>query len=82
MAVSYATYLVATSCILHNICEFRRDDVLTNWLDDVQASVHQPDSITLTGENDEADSDAASIRGVLAQFFLTEEGRYISYGRE
>ena len=82
MTVSSATYLVAASCILHNICELRRDDFLENWLDEVQASVHQPDNITLTGENDEAESDAASIRDVLAQFFLTAEGRYIGYGRE
>ena len=59
MAVSSATYLVAASCILHNICELRRDDFLENWLDEVQASVHQPEHITLTGENDEAESDAA-----------------------
>ena len=82
MAVSSATCLVAASCILHNICELRRDDFLENWLDDVQASAHQPDNITLTGENDEAESDAASIRDVLAQFFMTTEGRYIGYGRE
>lgn len=82
MAVSSATYLVAASCILHNICELRRDDFLESWLDEVQASVHQPDNITLTGENDEAESDAASIRDVLAQFFLTAEGSYIGYGRE
>ena len=55
---------------------------LENWLDDVHVSVHQPDNITLKGENDEAESDAASIRDVLAQFFLTAEGRYMSYGRE
>ena len=73
---------MAASCILHNICELRRDDFLENWLDEVQASVHQPDNITLTGENDEAESDAASIRDVLAQFFLTAEGSYIGYGRE
>ena len=82
MAVSSATYLVAASCILHNFCELRIDDFLENWLDDVQASVHQPYNITLTGENDEAESNAAGIRDVLAQFFLTAEGRYIGYGRE
>ena len=82
MAVSSAPYLVAASCILHNICELRRDDFLENWLDDVQASVHQPENITVTGENDEAENDSASIRDVVAQFFMTAEGRYIGYGRE
>ena len=74
MTVSSATYLVAASCILHNICELRRDDFLENCLDEV----HQPDNITLTGENDEAESDAASIRDVLAQFFLTAESLFSS----
>ena len=73
---------MAASCILHNICELGRDDFLENWLDDVQGSVYQPDKIILTGENDEADSDAASIQDVLAQFFLTAEGSYIGYGHE
>lgn len=82
MTVISATYLVAASCILHNICELRRDDLSDNWLDDVLASVHQPDKITLTGENDEAESNAASIRDVLAEFFLTAEGSHIGYDRE
>ena len=82
MAVNSATYLVAASCILHNICEFRRDDFLESWLDDVQASFHQPDNIPLAGENDETESDAASIRDVLARFFMTAEGSYTGYGRE
>ena len=82
MAVSSATYLVAASCILHNICELRRDDFLESWLDVVQASFHQPDNIPLAGENDETESDAASIRDVLARFFMTAEGSYIGYGRE
>ena len=39
MAVASTTYLVAASCILHNICEFRRDDFLEQWLEDAAETV-------------------------------------------
>ena len=32
MAVESVTYLAAASCVVHNICELRRDDFFQEWL--------------------------------------------------
>lgn len=68
MAVRSACYLVAASCILHNICELRKDDFLEERLEDVHNAVEQPDNIR--------DRDA------LAVFFTTPEGRTLGSGSE
>ena len=68
MAVRSACYLVAASCILHNICELRKDDFLEEWLEDVHNAVEQPD--------------ASNIRDALAVFFTTPEGRTLDSGSE
>jgi len=34
MAVGSARYLVAASCIFHNICELRRGEFLEKWRDE------------------------------------------------
>lgn len=36
MAVDSTCYLVVASCILHNICELKRDAFLEEWLEDIQ----------------------------------------------
>ena len=67
-----ACYLVAASCILHNICELRKDDFLEEWLEDVHNAVEQPNNIPLANQRER---DAPNIRDALAVFFMTPEGR-------
>ena len=52
MAVRSACYLVAASCILHNICELRKDDFVEEWLEDVHNAVEQPDNIPLANQRE------------------------------
>ena len=66
MAVSYVCYLVAASCILHNICELRKNDFLEEWLEDVHNVGEQPDNIPLANQRER---DASNIRDALAVFF-------------
>ena len=79
MAVRSACYLVAASCILHNICELRKDDFLEEWLEDVHNAVEQPDNIPLANQRER---DASNIRDALAVFFTTPEGRTLGSGSE
>ena len=79
MAVESACYLVAASCILHNICELRKDDFLEEWLEDVHNAVEQPDNISLAIQRGK---DASNIRDALAVFFTTPEGRTLGSGSE
>ena len=78
-AVRSACYLVAASCILHNICELRKDDFLEEWLEDVHNAVEQPDNIPLANQRER---DASNIRDALAVFFTTPEGRTLGSGSE
>ena len=71
--------MVAASCILHNICELRKDDFLEEWLEDVYNAVEQPDNIPLANQRER---DASNIRDVLAVFFTTPEGRTLDSGSE
>ena len=79
MAVRSACYLVAASCILHNICELRKDDFLEEWLEDVHNAVEQPDNIPLANQRER---DASNIRDALAVFFTKPEGRTLDSGSE
>ena len=81
MEVASATYLVAASCILHNICELRRDDFLQEWLEEVQRdAIVQPDSIPLIIPDGQIERDASIIRDTLGKFFMTAEGQNIGSG--
>ena len=77
MAVESATYIVAASCVVHNVCELRRDDFLQEWLD-VREETNQPDNIGVQARDHE--SDASIIRDTLAEYFLNEEGRNLGIG--
>lgn len=76
MAVRSVCYLVAASCILHNVCELRKDDFLEEWLEDVHNVV---DNTPLTNQRER---DASNIRDALAVFFTTPEGRTLGSGSE
>ena len=69
MAVDSASYLVAASCIVHNICELRRDDFLEKWLEDIETAIEQPDHVPLAVGDKETERDATRIRDTLARFF-------------
>ena len=81
MVVQSVTYLVAASCILHNICELRRDDFFQEWLE-VCNNIDQPEIIPLPNEavDRQHESDASIVRGTLAQYFRTVEGQNIGRG--
>ena len=70
------------SCIVHNICELRRDFILEGWLEDVGTAVEQPDNIPLAVQERQTERDASSIRDALALFFMSAEGRHIGSGCE
>ena len=77
VTIDSATYIVAASCVVHNICELRRDNFLHEWLDDVREGDNQPDNAVQIRDNE---SDASIIRDTLAEYFLTEEGRNMGIG--
>ena len=81
MVVQSVTYLVAASCILHNICELRRDDFFQEWLE-VCNNIDQPGIIPLPNEavDRQHESDASIVRDTLAQYFRTVEGQNIGRG--
>ena len=84
MKVEGVVHLVAASCILHNISELRRDPILNEWFEQAQDSDYpQPDDrdVLLRMTNRER-IDAADTRNILADFFMTEEGRDIGSGAD
>lgn len=82
MSVESTCYVVAASCILHNICELRKDAFLEEWLEDIQNAVEQPEDIPLGIHERQTERDAANIRDALALYFRTPEGRHIGSGCE
>ena len=78
MTIDSGTYIVAASCVVHNICELRRDNFLREWLDDVREGDNQPDNVVVQIRDN--GSDASIIRNTLAEYFLTEEGRNMGIG--
>ena len=81
MAVESVTYLAAASCVVHNICELRRDDFFQEWLE-VCNNSDQPENLPLPNEDLETvcESDATVVRDTLAQYFRTMEGKNIGQG--
>ena len=67
MAVRSTCYLVAASCILHNICELRKDNFLEEWLEDVHNADEQPDNIPLANQRER---DASKIRDFFSFIFI------------
>ena len=73
MDVSTLTNVVAASCILHNICELRKDDFLEEWLVAITGADEQPDNVTY--QVNQTETDASDIRDIIALYFSTAEGR-------
>ena len=82
MDVDVLTYVVA-SCIIHNICELRKDDFLEEWLEAIVSVNEQPDNIPVARYQDnQAETDAADIREIISLYFTTSQGRNRGTGGE
>ena len=68
MKVPGVVNLIAASCILHNICEVPKNEVLEAWINEATA-LPQPDSLPIV--LDEAD-DATDIRSAFKTFFMSQ----------
>ena len=77
MKVEDVIHLVAASCILHNKFELRRDPLLNEWFEQAQdRSYPQPEDGDVPFRmNARERADASDTRNILANFFMTEEGR-------
>ena len=66
--------------IVHNICDLRRDNFLTERLVGV-GDTEDPPNDKLSSSL-QADRDASDIRDVFSQYFLTAVDRYIGTAEE
>ena len=80
LTVNSITAMIAASCIIHNICDLRRDNFLAERLVGV-GDTEDPPNDNLSSSL-QADRDESDIRDVFPQYFLTAEGRYIGTGGE
>ncbi|KAJ8018382.1 Protein ANTAGONIST OF LIKE HETEROCHROMATIN PROTEIN 1 [Holothuria leucospilota] len=61
---------VITCCILHKICESRRDRVNNNWLQ--EAEEYSQEFLHDDAYNDEGNAPATTVRDALMQYFADE----------
>ena len=74
MKVEALVTVIAASCILNNICEINKEDVLENWVQETgqQREVYpQPTGI---GNEVIFGDDAVSVRDLLSDFFMSDQG--------
>ena len=71
MEVAGAVEVVAAACVIHNICEMRKEPYFEEWL---QEGFEQPGEEVIQDEriDEQAGSD---VRDTLAAFFMTPEGQ-------
>ena len=75
MAVEGVVHVVGASCVLHNICEMRKEQCFEAWLQEgfrAAACLGQP-----VQDDDECGAD---VRDTLAAYFMTVDGQGIGYG--
>lgn len=73
MDVKNVAIAVAASCILHNLCELSREELLDDWLDEISTiSLPQPDDVQLQEVPVEVNS--SDIRDTLSEFFMSPAG--------
>ena len=84
MKVEGVIPLVAASCILHNKSELRRDLLLNEVFEQAQDRAYpQPEDGNVPFKmNVRERADASDTRNILADFFVTEEGRQIGSGAD
>ena len=80
--VDVLRYVVLASCIIHNICELRKDDFLEEWLEAIAGADEQPDNIPRYQTVNQTETDAAEIREIIAVYFTTREGSNRGTGGE
>jgi hypothetical protein len=79
MNVTNVCITVAASCILHNLCEISHEEIVDEWLIDVQASA--------AADNDEylvqdllVTPDSSDIRDALTDYFMSDGGPNLGCG--
>ena len=79
MNVTNVCITVAASCILHNLCEISHEEIVDEWLIDVQASA--------AADNDEylvqdllVTPDSSDIRDALTDYFMSDGGANLGCG--
>lgn len=72
MNVENVAVSTMASCILHNVCELSHEDVLEDWLAEIQADgLDQPDDDQF--QEIPTRVDAVNIRSALTDFFASEQ---------
>ena len=76
MEVPGVVNLIAASCIVHNMCELQRNEVLEEWMVGT-AAIPQPDPFPNVLEERD---DATDIRSAFKTFFMSQAGDNIGTG--
>ena len=79
MDVNNVITVIAASCILHNICELNREELLSQWEEEsCQDILNYPQPDPLNNTIDEEDS--VSVRDHFMNYFMSAEGFNIGSG--
>ena len=78
MEVPGVVNLTAASCVLHNMCELQKNEVLEDWMDGTIALL-QPQS---PPNELEGGDDATDIRSAFKTFFMSQDGENIGTGSQ
>lgn len=68
MKVENVTIAVAASCIIHNLCVLSKEEVLDEWLADVEAETQDVQPV----QEPHLNQNSYHIRNVLTGFFMTD----------
>ena len=77
MEVPGVVNLTAASCVLQNMCELQKNEVLEDWMDGTIALL-QPQS----PPNELEGGDDDSIRSAFKTFFMSQDGENIRTGSQ
>ena len=68
MKVKNVTIAVPASCIIHNLCVLGKEEVLDEWLADVEAETQDVQPV----QEPHLNQNAYHIQNVLTGFFMTD----------
>lgn len=77
MEVSGVVNLTAASCVLHNMCELQKNEVLEDWM---VGTIALPQPHSLNPNDREERDDATDIRSAFKTFFMSQDGENIGTG--
>ena len=78
MNVTNVCITVAASCILHNLCEIYHEEIVDEWLIDVQASAAADNEYLV--QDLLVTSDSSDIRDALTDYFISDAGANMGCG--